>query len=408
MDISQQSREEDELNRLFAEACRAQTEERYVEAEKRYLLLLQTFPQAPLLHYNLGLVYYSLEDYSAALREFALAHELDQDDADICFNLGLCRKKTGDVDGAVTLFCRLLVTMPDYTDCWYNLAGCYRDIHDDRQAATCYRRVLALDAGYLPALNNLAYLYHRLGDHEQAMSCYQQLLVLRPEDESAQYMLASLSGENPAGAPDAYVRSFFDAYAAGFEESLVDGLGYDNPRQLYTCFTRCLTRKAIYDHGLDLGCGTGLAGVAFRDAVGKLDGVDLSGNMLQQAAAKGCYRTLYQDSISSFLQTATDTYDLFLATDVFIYVGELLEIFSSLASISRPEPLFCFSTEWLEGTGYCLRQTGRFAYSSDYIRSIAADTGWTVLAEEPTRLRKEREEWLEGRLWILGADGTAI
>ncbi|SHO43196.1 tetratricopeptide repeat protein [Desulfopila aestuarii] len=408
MDISRESCQEDELNRLFAGACTAQTEGRFAEAEKGYLLLLQSFPDAPLLHYNLGLVYYSLEDFSKALREFSLAHDLQPDDADMGFNLALCLKKTGDITGAIDVFRQLLVTMPDHTDCWYNLAGCYREIHDDSQAITCYSQALALNANYLPALNNLAYLYHRQGDHEQAAVCYQQLLALRPEDESAKYMLASISGKTLDCAPDVYVRSFFDAYAEGFEQSLVDGLGYDNPRQLYSCFARCQTRKIIYDHGLDLGCGTGLAGVAFQDVLRVLDGVDLSANMLRQAAEKECYSALYQDSICNFLQTATCNYDLFLATDVFIYVGELQQIFSSLASIALPEALFCFSTEYLEGTGYCLRQTGRFAYSSDYIRTTAANTGWTVLAEESTRLRKEREEWLEGRLWILGADSRVI
>jgi len=401
MDISRDQRTEEELNRLFAEACSTQAEGRFAEAEKSYLLLLQTFPGASVLHYNLGLVYYSLEDFSQARREFSLAHDLNPDDADSCFNLALCQKKTGDLKAAIASFRQLLAIMPDHTDCWYNLAGCYRSIHDDGQAVACYRQTLALDSGYLSALNNLAYLYHRLGEHEQAMICYQQLLTLRPEDESAQYMLASLSGTDLDCAPDVYVRSFFDAYAEGFEQSLVDGLGYDNPRQLYSCFIKCPERKTMYEHGLDLGCGTGLAGVAFQDVVGALDGVDLSGNMLHKAAEKDCYRGLFHTGISAFLQTTPDTYDLFLATDVFIYVGELLEIFSSLASIARPEALFCFSTEHLDQAGYNLRQTGRFAYSSEYIRTIAAATGWAVLAEEPTRLRKEREEWLDGRLWIL-------
>jgi predicted TPR repeat methyltransferase len=93
--------------------------------------------------------------------------------------------------------------------------------------------VLALDSEYLPALNNLAYLYHRSGDIQQAEVCYRQVLTLRPEDDSAHYMLASLLGTPLDHAPDSYVRHFFDAYAEGFEKSLVDGLGYDNPRQLH-------------------------------------------------------------------------------------------------------------------------------------------------------------------------------
>lgn len=404
MNIPPRSRSDEELNLLFNQASSAQTEGLFSDAISKYLLLLNYFPEAAVLRYNLGLVYYSLENFTAALNEFSLALISQPEDIDTLFNLALCQKKTGDSKAAIASYRKHLEVMPDNTDCWYNLAGCYRDTYADEQAISCYKRVLALDSSYLPALNNLAYLYHRSGDTQQAEVCYRQVLTLRPEDESAYYMLGSLLGTPLDHAPDSYVRQFFDAYAEGFEESLVEGLGYDNPRQLYRCFERCSDLPGVkneYDHGLDLGCGTGLSGVAFKKIVTVFDGVDLSANMLLQAAKKHCYNGLYQDSIIHLLQTTTETYDFFLGTDVFIYVGELGNIFTALRAVARPEALFCFSTELLDSTGYKLRTTGRFAYSHEYIHNIAAATGWTVLTEQGTRLRKEREQWIEGDLWIL-------
>lgn len=395
---------EEELNHIFAKACCAQADGRLVEAEGHYLRLLRFFPEAPVLRYNLGLVYYSRENYSQALGEFSLARDLHPEDADICFNLALCRKKSGDIEGAIVGFRELLAIMDDHADCWYNLGGCYRDLHDDEQAVSCYRQVLVIDPEYLPAVNNLGYIHHRLGEVEQATICYEKLLSRRPEDEAVQYMLGALLGTPLASAPDTYVRNFFDTYAERFEESLVDGLGYDTPRELYICFARSSGGMKIFDSGLDLGCGTGLAGVAFKEVLRGLDGVDLSGNMLQLAAEKRCYNNLYQDTIGNYLKNTTATYDFFLATDVFIYVGELQEIFTSLRAVARPGALFCFSTEHQRSDGYRLLKTGRFAYSSEYIRCVAATTGWVVLTEEKSRLRKEREDWLEGRLWILGLD----
>ncbi|MGB3226245.1 MAG: hypothetical protein WBB23_25885, partial [Desulforhopalus sp.] len=131
------------------------------------------------------------------------------------------------------------------------------------------------------------------------------------------------------------------------------------------------------------------------------DGVDLSANMLLQAKEKGCYNNLYQNNIIHYLKTTTETYDFFLATDVFIYVGALNEIFIALRAVARPEAIFCFSTESLDSPGFQLRSTGRFAYSRDYIRNTATAAGWTVLVEEKTKLRKEREQWIAGDLWIL-------
>ena len=395
-----------DLNRSYAEACLAQTEGRLEEARERYLLLLGYLPEATTLHYNIGLVYYGLGDFPLALLAFTKASTCGPDDSDTLFNLALCHKQTGDAQAAIATYRQVLAVAPDHADCWYNLAGCYRDAHDDAQAMTCYHRVLALDAAYLPATNNLAYLYHRAGDVDQALVYYRQVLVVRPDDDAVQYMLASLTGAPLDHAPDAYIRDFFNTYAEGFEQSLVVELGYDNPRELYACFRNCAGPKNRYDHGLDLGCGTGLSGLPFMAAVAVMDGVDLSRNMLAQAARKGCYTTLYPDSISHHLAATTETYDFFLATDVFIYVGDLREIFTAAHAIARPAALFCFSTEHLDAEVYTLRKTGRFAYSSAYVRKIAASTGWAVLALESTKLRRERDAWITGDLWILQLDGA--
>lgn len=404
MSIPPPTHSDEELNSLFTEACTAQTEGRLAEAMDNYLLLLKYFPEAAMLRYNLGLVYYSLENFTAAVAEFTLALTCRPEDSDTLFNLALCQKKTGDSVAAIASYRRLLQAMPDHADGWYNLAGCYRDTYADIQAISCYQKVLALDGAYLSALNNLAYLYHRSGDTEQAEVCYRQVLALRPKDHAVHYMLASLLGTPLDRAPDAYVQHFFDAYAEGFEKSLVDGLGYDTPRQLFACLQECTglqDMKKQYAHGLDLGCGTGLSGIAFKEIVTVLDGVDLSANMLALAAGKGCYKGLYQDSISHYLQTTKATYDFFLATDVFIYVGALDDIFTALRAVARPGATFCFSTETLASTGYQLQQTGRFAYSPDYIHNIVAATGWTVVTGKETKLRKEKERWIAGDLYIL-------
>jgi len=395
----------DELRRAIALACAAQTEGRLEEAKQQYLLLLESLPKSSFLRYNIGLVYFDLGDFSLALHEFSLAALHGPEDGDTLFNLALCQKKTGDRAAAIATYSRILAIDPDQTDCLYNLGGCYRDLHDDGQAIACYRRVLALNPGYIPAANNLAYLHHRAGEVDQAAHYYGQVLELRPEDESVRYLLAALLGIPLDQAPDAYVRDFFDTYAEDFEHNLVEELGYDNPQQLFGCLCRSSGQDAACAHGLDLGCGTGLSGLAFQGMVAVLDGIDLSGNMLAQAARKGCYGQLHQDSISHHLTSTLETYDLFLATDVFIYVGDLLPTFTAAQAISRPEALFCFSTEHLDAAGFQLLPTGRFAYSSIYIREIAAATGWTVLAQEPARLRRERDAWITGDLWILRLDG---
>lgn len=391
----------DALRRAITSACAAQTEGRLEEAKQQYLLLLESLPHSSFLRYNIGLVYFDLGDFVLALDAFSLANFHKPGDEDTLFNLALCQKKTGDRPAAIATYRRILTTAPDHADCLYNLGGCYRDLYEDEQAIACYQRVLTLKPTYVPAANNLAYLHHRAGETDQAILYYTQVLEQRPEDESVRYLLSALLGIPLDHPPDSYVCGFFDTYAEDFEHNLVEELGYDNPQQLYACLCHSSAQGAACAHGLDLGCGTGLSGLSFKGMVAVLDGVDLSRNMLAQAAQKGCYAQMHPDSIIHHLESTLETYDFYLATDVFIYVGELLAIFTAAQAIARPEALFCFSTEHLDTEGFQLLPTGRFAYAPEYIRRIAAATGWVVLAQEPARLRKERETWITGDLWIL-------
>ena len=85
-------------------------------------------------------------------------------------------------------------------------------------------------------------------------------------------------------------RAFYDDWAEGYEEELAEN-GYVTP-------LRCAT--ALAEHAtdpsapiLEIGCGTGLGGLALRAAgFETIDGFDLSPEMLKRAGEKDIYRDL--------------------------------------------------------------------------------------------------------------------
>lgn len=391
----------DDLNRRFAKACEDHQNGRLDEAGEGYRQLLDYFFEAPLLHYNLGLVYYQQGEYMKARHSFARAAELQEGDPDILFNLALSHKKSGDPDAAIECFKRLLRTEPESIDTLYNLAGCYKDIRRYGEAIDTYRAVLRLEPGHPAANNNLAYLYHLSGEIDLAVLHYKRVLDRNPEHKAAAHMVAALTGTGSTGSPDSYVREIFDQYSQHFEHSLVTDLGYCVPTTIRELLDRTANHKQRFAHGLDLGCGTGLSGQAFADLVEVFDGLDLSEKMIEVAAEKRIYRNLYPGSIGDILDSTCDTFDFYLAADVFGYVGDLEESFRRLRVHARPDVLFCFSTESVEGSGYRLQQTGRFAHSPDYIGKLASATGWRVETMHKTRLRKEQGDWVKGDLWFL-------
>jgi predicted TPR repeat methyltransferase len=112
-------------------------------------------------------------------------------------------------------------------------------------------------------------------------------------------MIAALGEDaSPDRAPDDYVLGFFDWYADHFDSHLIENLKYIGPQEAAKALRT--VRPVGVGHLIDLGCGTGLAGVALAGLASRLTGVDLSGPMLERAKATGTYANLVQlDLVSS-------------------------------------------------------------------------------------------------------------
>ncbi len=408
-DAERNAKEVEALNTCFAAACKAYQQGDFARAERGYLSLLEKFSDAPILHYNLGLVFFAQENFTEAVASFSTAASLAEDDVDILFNLALARKKQGDIAGAIAGFLHLLEKEPppaEMVDLLHSLGGCYRQTGETAKAIDCYRRLLAIEKNHLVGHNAIAYLYHKIGDKERAISHYQQVLAAEPEHPGAGYMLAALCGDKRVSAPPTdYVRTIFDDYASSFEQSLVNELEYRAPKLLEELCQRVLPPGFSTERLLDLGCGTGLSGMAFAGMAKEIFGVDISEKMLEIAKEKNVYSGIFSGNIVEFLGAGKEKYSFFLACDVFNYFGELSNVFRVVAANSLPDAYLCFSTETREKEGFALGETGRFSHNPDYIRALIDRCDFSLLAEEKALLRKERGEWVKGTLWLAQCRG---
>ena len=99
----------------------------------------------------------------------------------------------------------------------------------------------------------------------------------------------------------------YDDWASGYETTMLDEYGYVAPRIAADVFEALAPRR---DAGiLDLGCGTGLVGVelASRGYL-RVDGLDISRNMLAEARAKSVYRDLLEGDMTGALDLGGRTY----------------------------------------------------------------------------------------------------
>ncbi|MDY0352143.1 MAG: tetratricopeptide repeat protein [Desulfobulbaceae bacterium] len=392
----------DPLHALYAQALDLHQQGRPVEAISLYAQVAEQAPDVMDVHYNLGLAYFQTEQFSRAVTAYSRAAELCPDDEDILYNLGLAYKKGNRFVEAEKAYLKALELAPSDPDIRYNLGCCYRDAGEIDAARSVFARLVDMAPDHLPALNNLAYLHHLAGDYDMAREMYGKIVQLDPEHASARYMHSVLIGAPVDVPPPEYIRSLFDHYSHTFEENLINDLGYNLYLDLRIQFDRIEPKKRIHDHCLDLGCGTGLAGEAFRTACRELSGVDLSEKMIEQAAAKQIYTSLHTEEIVTFLRHAETVYDLFVAADVLIYRGDLHPLFEAAARRASPDALFCLSIEKAEEDNWMLQPTGRYAHHPDYVRKTAGESGWIELLAENTLSRREGDQWVRGTVFVLG------
>ncbi|MGV1098885.1 tetratricopeptide repeat protein [Thiovibrio sp. JS02] len=353
--------------------------------------------------YNLGTVFLGSGQLPEAIAAYEKAAGLQPGDPDIHFNLGLAYKKAGRLEEAMRAYGRALEIAPDDAEAHYNLALVHKESHRKEDAIASLEIAIALKPDYAQAHGNLGVLYLDQGRVEAAVACYRQLIALNHNVESARHILAALTGVTTVSAPSSYIADLFDSFSARFEDRLLVDLEYRTPWDLKSLLLAESGQKRNYPRLLDLGCGTGLVGQVFADLSSCRVGVDLSPKMIEVAAAKKIYDQLAVAEIVDFLGQHDALYDLIVAADVLIYVGGLESIFPLLAERLAPGGRVLFSTEQLDGDGYVLRQSGRFAHSPAYIREVAERCGLKVLAFEAARIRKEKGEWLLGSLFLLGA-----
>ena len=337
-----------------------------------------------------------------AVDSYLQALSIKPDDAEAYGDLGTVFKEQGKLDKAIASYRQALVLKPDYAKAYINLGVVFQEGGLLEDAAVHYRQALAIQSDYVAAHFNLGALHMSLGQTEDALRSFRRAVTLKPDLTPATHMIAVLEGKTTQSAPHDYVKNLFNHYAVNFENHLLHTLEYTIPQVIFEKFTALIARDGRQvSHVLDLGCGTGLNGEQFRNIAARLSGVDLSVKMLEIALNKNIYHDLHQADIGTFLNESIEFYDLFLASDVFVYVGDLAAVFEGVKKRSLPGACFAFSTEWIAGEEFILQKSARYAHSRAYVNSLCKRFGFRIVLCEAVKLRKDQDAWVRGDIFIV-------
>jgi predicted TPR repeat methyltransferase len=239
------------------------------------------------------------------------------------------------------------------------------------------------------------------GDGAAARGYADRALAAAPDDPNVQYWHEVAHDRTPPTQSAASIANIFDNYAPGFDMHLVRGLKYKVPERVAQMLLALHPDRQF--NLLDLGCGTGLLGVYLGPIQGHIIGVDLSLEMVKQAARHQVYSRFHNVNILDALrETPADHYEVITCLDALIYVGDLAPVIPGALRILKPGGHFIFSCEAAqEGEpDLALRHpSNRYAHRDSAVERLCREAGFAdIQIEQLPVLRMENLAPLPGFL----------
>ncbi len=376
-------------------------------------------PEADAVHYLLGLIYQNRNDVLQAEKEFLQAEFLNESNFAAKLYLADIYSRAGQFNEAEVRYKRLIELNAKDFDTHNNYAEMLYRQKRLPEALEEYRQAVIINPEAAEVSNNLGVVLKDLKEYDEALGLFFNALSKAPQLEAASVNLAetlillaaddgvaaqkiaekwqNLFPDNPFAAHinaalkgenivhnQVFIEKLFDNFADNYE-LVMQNLAYSAPLVIRGIAGPLEGRIA------DLGCGSGLVGVAVKTDRNKIIGVDLSTKMLEAAEGKKVYDELVKADILDFLRQRSD-FEWVIAADVLCYLGAL----EDFIMLCRGKSLI-FSIECLEADeDYRLQSSGRFKHNPSYVENLLHQNGFCAISKEDVVLRTENKQPVRG------------
>jgi predicted TPR repeat methyltransferase len=377
------------------------------------------------VHQHLGVAQMAAGNLQEAIAAFQMATQKDPHDATAWHHLALAYRHLGDVKQVRKCLNKALEIDPERASAWCALGALDAEEGNYDIAAGLFKKAIKANPDYPTAHHALGRVLELAGRRAESIAAFGQALrasrrafvspraAAKNPDPAA--LLASLEDMeakltsprsieihhalaanadifSPVHVPANALAKLFDRYAETFDVHLQGQLQYRAPQFLAEAIGAALGDEKKLDI-LDLGCGTGLCGPLLKPIAKSLAGVDLSPNMIEKCKARGVYDRLGVGELVATLNDNPAAFDLLIAADVLIYLGDLSPAFEAAAKSLRPGGLLAFTVEAGGGERYHLqRKTLRYTHAEPYLKHVAAIHGFEEVSFETAVLRVENEK----------------
>ncbi|MEM1376873.1 MAG: class I SAM-dependent methyltransferase [Pseudomonadota bacterium] len=135
---------------------------------------------------------------------------------------------------------------------------------------------------------------------------------------------------------DTDTKALYDSWAQIYDEELSEN-EYQQPARCARALFGLLP-PTDYPVILDVGCGSGLSGLALRSSgYTTIDGCDFSTGMLEKAKSSGAYRNLFETNLNAPPMSMPDaTYDAATCVGVFTYGHVSADALDDILRVLKP------------------------------------------------------------------------
>ncbi|PNW83340.1 hypothetical protein CHLRE_05g247300v5 [Chlamydomonas reinhardtii] len=505
--LAAQPRHVDALHQLGALLTQRYGKKQLDEALRLVSSAVQLQPRAAKYRNSLGVIHQEAGRWAEAADAFERANEKDPMNAATLMNLARALRELGRQQRAAEVYGAVTKLRPDHPTAHYRRGAILRSLRRNEEALAAFRQHLRL----VPDHQASRFWIAAITGDTAGMSAAPPDMVAGLFDQYADHFDDHLVNKLQYKTPEALRDQLLAAHthlaatraASGVGTSTSNGSSSTSSSSSSSNSTSSSSKPA-WRRCVDLGCGTGLMGPLLlpymaRGAAG-LEGVDLSAGMVKEAARRGCYGRLEVGELVGYLEAeaaalTTDTmtttakvensepvsasatssmvsadtvagqhvdrsvpYDLLVAADVFVYIGDLAPVLRAAAAAAVAGAVLAFSTEALElepggktncsslaagaaagkaaeagrkesnkeaeagskeaeevkeaekqgggqaqaqGQGLRLQVTGRYAHTEEYLRRVGGEAGWRLVSISQSIIRYNGGEPIWGHLCVM-------
>ena len=307
---------------------------------------------------------------------------------------------SNDVEGALAEAREAVSLNPDLPLLLVSLGEALLAVENLPAAIAELQRALRLDPDHAGARLLTGRAWAEAGEADKALEIFARLDPAMPG--LADWQARAEAIRQAARSDPGYVRHLFDQFSADYDARMRGQLAYAAPEILGALADSVMPGRDGL-RVLDLGCGTGLAGEVFRARARQLDGMDLSPAMIAKARAKQIYDQLSVGDIETALAAPGPGYDLMIAADTLVYLGDLDPVLRGARARLLPDGYFLFTVE-RGGEGFQLGPKRRWRHGEAYLRQAAARAGFRLAGMLAASPRQEAKEPVEGLAIALAID----